>query len=180
MVKVKEIMKKYVITVEPDLTMSDAAKIMSNNRIGSVIVMKNNKPVDIITTDDITTVVARGLDPKKLKIKNFKKREKKKFITASPDEDILKVTKLMVKEGIKRVPIVKNGKLIGIVSDKEILSASPELIDILSEKLKARIERVAEPGETISGICEDCEAYSDSLVNVGGRWLCEECRGNEE
>lgn len=179
MVKVREIMKKYVITVDPDVTMSDAAKIMSNNRIGSVIVMEDDKPVDIITTEDITTLVARGLNPKKTKIKDFEKKDKKKFITASPDEDVLKVTKMMVKEGIKRVPIVERGKLVGIVSDKEILSTSPELIDILSEKLKARIERVAEPGETISGICENCEAYSDNLTNIDGRWLCEECRSGE-
>ena len=68
MVKVSEMMKKYVITVEPDVTMSDAAKIMTNNRIGSVIVLDKERPIDIITTDDITGIVAAGLNPKKMKI----------------------------------------------------------------------------------------------------------------
>jgi CBS domain-containing protein len=173
MVKVKEIMKKYVVTADPDISISNAAKIMTNNRIGSVVLVKSEKPVGIVTSEDITTVVARGMDPKKVRARDLKKR---RFIYASPEDEILKVTRKMVKNGVKRLPIIKNKKLVGMVSDKEILSTSPELIDILSEKLKARIERVASPMEPISGICENCEAYSDELRNVGGRWLCEGCR----
>lgn len=173
MVKVSQIMKKYVVTVEPSLTIADAAKIMSNNRIGSVVVMKGKKPSGIVTTEDITGVVARGLDPKKMKIKDIKRR---KFVTASPKDNILDVTKYMVKSGVKRVPVVDKGKLVGIISDKEILSTSPELIDVLSEKLKARIDKVARPDEMLSGICEDCGAYSDRLENLAGRWVCEDCR----
>jgi predicted transcriptional regulator len=173
MVKVSQIMKKYVVTVNPNVTIADAAKIMCNNRIGSVIIEKGKKPVSIVTTENVTSVVARGLDPKKIKVKDIKK---KKFITTSPGEDILAVTKKMVKSGVKRVPVIERGKLVGIVSDKEILATSPELIDILSEKLKARMERVANPDEMISGICENCGSYSDGLENANGRWLCEECR----
>jgi len=53
---------------------------------------------------------------------------------------------------------------------------SPELINVLSEKLKMRVDAVANPDQEISGICERCEAYSDNLKNIGGRWLCEDCR----
>ncbi|MFH1294758.1 MAG: CBS domain-containing protein [Candidatus Aenigmatarchaeota archaeon] len=165
-------MKKYVVTVEPELTISDAAKIMSNNRIGSVVVTKGQKAIGIVTTEDITGVVARGLDPKRVKISELKRE---KFVTTSPKDNILDVTRFMVKSGVKRVPVVENGKLVGIISDKEILATSPELIDVLSEKLKARMERVAKPDELLSGICEECGAYSDELENVAGRWLCEEC-----
>jgi len=177
MVKVSQIMKKYVVTVEPDLSMSDAAKIMSNNRIGSVIIMKAKKPVGIVTTEDITSIVAKGMDPKKMKISDLKR---KRFITASPDDGILEISRMMVRSGVKRIPIIDKGKLVGIVSDKEILATSPELIDILSEKLKARMERVAKPDEMISGICEECGSYSDELENTGGRWVCEDCRDGEE
>jgi len=177
MVKVSQIMKKYVVTVEPELTMSDAAKIMSNNRIGSVIVMKGKKPVGIVTTEDITSLVAKSMDPQKVKIGDIKK---KRFVTAAPDDDILEVSRLMVRSGVKRIPIIEKGKLVGIVSDKEILSTSPELIDVLSEKLKARIDRVARPDEMISGICEECGSYSDELENAGGRWVCEDCREGED
>ena len=173
MVKVREIMKKSVITVDPELNLSDVAKIMTNNRIGSVVVMENSRPVGIVTDDDIVGTIASGKDPKKVKIKSLEK--KMNFVTASPDEDVLKVTRKMVKTGVKRIPVVKGGELIGIVSDKEILIMSPELIEVLSEKLKSRVSYVAREDQLISGICERCEAYSDSLRNIDGRWLCEEC-----
>lgn len=173
MVKVSEIMKRSVITVDPQLTLSDVAKIMTNNRIGSVIVMEDTRPIGIVTDDDIVGTIASGKDPKKVRIKSLKKSMK--FITASPDEDALKITKKMVKSGVKRIPVVKDGRLVGIVSDKEILIMSPELIEVLSEKLKLRIDRVARTDQVISGICERCEAYSDNLKNVDGRWLCEDC-----
>ncbi len=173
MAKVKEIMKEHVITVAPDVTADAAAKVMTNNRIGSVVLVKAGKPVGIFTTEDITSVVAKGLNPKKTRVSQFARG---KFITVEPEDDILRITKLMVKSGVKRLPVVKKGKLVGIVTDKELLTTSPELIDILSEKLKARIERVASPAEEISGICEGCEDYSDELRNIAGRWLCSECR----
>jgi len=166
MVKVNQIMKKYVITVDPEITVSDVAKIMTNNRIGSVVLMTNMKPVGIVTADDIVSVVARGQDPRQTIIKDLPKR---KLLTVTPDDDVLKVTKKMIKSGVKRFPVVKDGKLQGIVSEKEMLLVSPELIDVLSEKLKMRVSAVARPEETISGICETCEAYSDELKNVGGR-----------
>ena len=176
MVKVKQVMKKYVITVDPEISVSDAAKIMSNNRIGSVVLISNMKPNGIVTNDDVVSVVARGQDPKRTLIKDL---PKKKLITADPEDDVMRITKKMLKTGVKRLPVVKNGKLQGIISEKEILLVSPELIDILSEKLKMRVGSVVRPNETISGICETCEAYSDELQNIGGRWLCEDCRDNQ-
>jgi CBS domain-containing protein len=173
LIPVKKIMKTRVITVRPDINVSDAAKIMTNNRIGSLIIIRNEKPVGILTDDDIVGIVARGKDPKKVRIRDIPAR--KKFITASPDESITDVTKKMIKNGVKRIPVIKNGKLLGIVSDKEMLLVSPELLNILSEKLKARVESVAKPERTISGICEGCGEYSDSLTNVDGIWLCEDC-----
>ena len=174
MVKVHEIMKKSVVTVDPELTLADVAKIMTNNRVGSVVIMDKAKPIGMVTDDDIVGTIAMGKDPKKVKISKLKK--KIRFVTTSPDDDVLKVTKKMVKTGIKRVPVIKNGKLVGIVSDKELLLISPELINVLSEKLKKRVEAVAQPDQEISGICERCESYADNLKNISGRWLCEECR----
>ena len=176
--KVKEIMKKYVVTVDPKLTLGDAAKIMTNNRIGSVVVVDKGKPVGIVTNEDVVKIVASGKSPSKIKISDLK--PVRKLVTASPDDDMLKVTRIMIKQGVKRIPIINNGKLEGIVSEKEILLVSPELINILSEKLKNRVDRVAKPNESISGICEECEAYSDELKNRGGRWVCEDCRTDEE
>ena len=86
MVKVKEIMKRNVITVDPTLTVSDAAKIMTNNRIGSVIVLDEKmKPIDIVTDDDIVGLIAAGKNPKSISIKEIPTT--RKLIAVSPDDD---------------------------------------------------------------------------------------------
>ena len=127
MVKVKEIMRKQVITVEPDFTLDAIAKIMSNNKIGSVVVMERKNPVGIVTSEDIVSLVARGKSPKKAKAKELTQRE---FITASPEDNLLKIAKIMIRKGVKRVPIIHKNKLEGILTDKEILLTAPELIDV--------------------------------------------------
>lgn len=173
MVKVKEVMKKSVFTIDPEVNLADVAKIMTNNRIGSLIITEGGKPTGIITDSDIVTIVARGMNPKKVKVKDV---PKKRFITAEPEDDLIKVTRNMIKNGKKRVPVIKDGQLQGILSDKEILLVSPELLEIMSEKLKARVAMVSKPQQTISGICEQCEGYSDNIRNIDGKWVCEDCR----
>ena len=175
MVKVKDIMKRQVITVDSDITINDVAKIMTNNRIGSVVVMNKMKPMGIVTDDDLVAVIAKGQSPKKIRVKDLP-QTKNRFVTALPSEDVLAVTKRMIKNGVKRLPVIHAGKLVGIISDKEILLTAPELIGIISEKLKMRVGMVAKPDQIISGICELCESYSDELKSIGGRSVCEDCR----
>ena len=175
MTRVSEIMKKNVVTIDQSIKVSDVAKIMTNNRIGSVIVTdKKGSPVGIVTDDDIVGLVAAGRSASRTKVRDLKK--KRELISVGPDEYILKVAKTMIKSGYKRMPVIKNGKLLGIVSDKELLLVSPEMIEVLSEKLRARVEMVASPDERISGMCEECDDYSDDLRNVVGRWVCRQCR----
>lgn len=175
MVKIKEVMKRHVITGDKNVDISTIAKIMTNNKIGSVVVIENEKPVDIITTEDIVWVVANGFDTKKTTVKDVLKRKKRGLIFANSDDNLLDVVRKMVKTGVKRVPVLENGKLVGIVSDKEILVVSPELIEILSEKLKSRIEESINIEKTIAGICEKCGQYSDELKYIDSIWICEEC-----
>ncbi len=176
MVKVRNVMKKHVVSIGPEVDMQKVAKILTNNRIGCVIILEKGRPFGVVTTNDIVTLIAQNKDLKKIKAGEFWKKRKKPFISISPNSSILGVSKKMIKTGIKRIPVIENGELKGIVSTKEILLISPELIEILSEKLKYKVESVAKPHEKISGICESCDSYSDELINIEGRWLCPECR----
>lgn len=173
MVKVKDVMRRAVYTVDSNIDMATVAKIMTDNRIGSVVVLKDSKPIGIVTDSDLISLIAGGKDPKKVLIKNLRD---KKFVTVSPEEDLFKVVRMMVKNGYKRMPVVKDGNLCGIISDKEVMVTTPEMIKVLSEKIKARVELVSPPSRTISGLCENCEEYSDRIKNIGGKWLCEDCR----
>lgn len=173
MVKIKNIMKKYVVTIGPDALLSDVAKVMSNNKIGSLVVVTSGKPTGIVTDSDIVNLVAEGKDPAKIKISDI--RKSRALISVSPEDAMMDVIKVMITNNIKRLPVIENGKLVGIVTEKEMLLVSPELIEILSEKLKLRVGMVAKPEEVISGLCEVCGEYSDELKSVDGRWICGEC-----
>jgi CBS domain-containing protein len=183
-VKVREVMKKNVVTIAPEKTVEDAAKIMTNNRVGSLVVVEKGDLVkDIVTESDVTTVVAKGMNPKKVRISDLKKgiiKKKRALITVGPADNILDVAKLMVKNGVRRVPVVENGRLKGIIADKEILIISPEMIEVLSEKLRNRVSMVPSRETKISGICENCGGYSDELRHTDGGWICTECQDEEE
>ncbi len=178
MVKVKEVMKKHVVTIGPEVDMYTVAKILTNNRIGCAVIIQKDMPTGVVTTNDIVTLVAKRKDPKTIKAGDFWKSKKRPFESVTTGQNILDVTKKMIKSGLKRFPVVDNGQLKGIVSVKEILLVSPELIEILSEKLKSSVESVVKPHEIISGICENCDAYSDELINSDGRWICPDCGEN--
>ena len=178
MVAIRNIMRTKVITVSPSASLYTISKILSNNRIGSVVVVDRKKPVRLITESDIVHALAHDKDLKKTKANDLKK---KPLVSAHPSEDLLEVARKMIKSGVKRLPIIdSSGKLVGIVSEKEILLAAPELIEVLSEKLKSRLDRVADTGQEISGLCENCGSYSDDLEHTQGRWFCEDCRNEEK
>jgi len=177
---VKDLMSKKVNTIEENKTVFHAAKQMAKERRGYVVVLKKGKPIGILTDSDILEkVISKGKDPKKVKVKDVMTTP---LITISPDEELVEASRIMRKNLIKRIPVVKNGKLVGVITDNDIAKTSPEFINIIEERLKAK-EEGFEPKRTegrISGICEDCGNYSDILYYVNGRWLCENCKDLEE
>lgn len=176
MVSIKNVMRKAVVTVDPATSISNVAKILTNNKVGSAVVVSGKKPIGIVTADDIVQLAAKGEDLKKTKVKDLKAG---KLVSAKPSDNMLDVMKRMVKVGVKRMPVIDGSKLVGIVTEKELLLAAPELIEVLSEKLKARIGEVAEADNAITGMCEKCGNFSDDLRHSEGRWFCEDCREDD-
>jgi CBS domain-containing protein len=176
MVKITQIMKSNVVTATPDISLFGISKLMANNRLGSVVICdskEKDKPLGIVTWSDLVTAVA-----KKRNLAGVKASEVmgKDLITADTNNTIMDVSRLLVKNNIDRVPVTNSGKLVGIVADKDVLAAAPEMIEILSEKLKSTSNRPPSFDDTISGMCENCEGYSNSLRNVDGQWICSGCK----
>lgn len=174
--KVKEIrvgdcMKKGVVTLKEEDTVMEAAKLMRENHIGSVIIVKDDAPIGIVTEGDITyKVVAEGRDPRKTLMKEIM-HSKLKVIT--PNEKIEKVAGILRDEGIKRLPVInERGKLVGIIGETDIVKISPELYEIIRER--TAIERFG-ASEITSGQCEICGNYSETLKRSGGKLACEDC-----
>ncbi len=99
--------------------------------------------------------------------------------TIDPDETLSETARRMSRLNVRRLGVMYKGDLVGIISSKDILAITPELLEIIQEK--ARIERgtaVEEGSESavLSGYCEQCGSWSDDLIELEGNFLCEECR----
>lgn len=168
-VRVEDAMTKKVITVTPDEKVIEVAKKMKERDIGSMLVCDGGKLVGLITSEDLVKrVIIPNKDPNKLTAKDVMTKD---LITISPDEELVEAMNTMIENGIQRLPVLDGDKLVGILTDGDILRKAPELMASLAEA-----RRELEEEEEIEGdICEICGNYSENLRKVNGRWVCEEC-----
>lgn len=108
------------IVVEEDIKLRDAAKLMSEKNIGSLIIMHGEKIIGIITERDIMKNISR-LDNK---ISSIMSRN---VVCVDEGESLDNAAILMAKYRIKRLPVLKKGKLIGIVTATDILGNVEDL-----------------------------------------------------
>ncbi len=128
-------MTRRVKTAPSETTVFEAAKAMARSRIGSLVLMSKGKPLGIVTEGDISRAVAAGVNAKSATLKSLIKR---KLITATSDVRVEDAAKLMSTAGVKKLPVVESGKLIGIVTQTDIVASSFELVNTLKELVRAR------------------------------------------
>ena len=120
--KVKEVMNK-AIAIDHDISLKKAAEIMSDKNIGSLIAVKGDKILGILTERDITGNI-NNLDRKVSSIMA------KKVVTIDENEDIDEASLLMKKNKIKRLPVVdKNKQLIGVITATDLIANSEDMGD---------------------------------------------------
>ena len=128
----KDIMKTNVVTVLPSTPVTEAATIMREENIGSLVVVGiDKKLLGIITDRDIVvSVVANGKSPVEVVVGDVMTRE---LITVQEDESIFEVLRVLGKNSIRRVPVLRRGRLVGIVSvDDLIVLVVTELSNLAS------------------------------------------------
>lgn len=169
-VTVGEVMKRVVKTINMNDSITKAAKIMKNQRIGSVVVMGEKNIKGIITTRDIVYKhVALGKGKKASDIMS------KELITVSPGTRIEDAARLMVKKGIEKLLVVDRGNMEGIITSTDILTIEPALFEILLERMKIGSGPIRE--NQIEFLqCDRCNNYSDEVEEVNGVYMCKECR----
>jgi len=135
---VYDVMTPNVITINPDQTIEQAARIMVNHGISSIIVYKNGKPIGILTEKDVLTrIVAAGQNPKKVTVSEIMTPE---IIACHPNTSINEACLTMQKKKIKKLAVVNDTKLEGIISLTDIAIKQPEL---LKKRYKRNTDNVA-------------------------------------
>jgi len=116
---VKNVMAKPVITIDKNGSVYEAAKIMSEKDIGCIVVTENGKPVGIATERDILQrVVAKDLDASKVIMKDIMT---KPLITINGNMPIINAIRVMEKDNVRRLLIVEKRRLVGIVTQRDLL-----------------------------------------------------------
>jgi len=175
---VKDVMSSPVITVHENEPVDKVAQLMDKYKLGCIIVTsEDGKPLGIITERDLVVrVLAKNLLPSKLKAKDVMSSP---LITIGPDAKINEAARMMSRLNIRRLGVIYRGELVGIVSSKDILAVTPELIEIIQEKARIQAEgssREYSESTPFTGYCDRCGAWSDNLKEVEGQFLCEDCR----
>ena len=174
---VKDVMSSPVVTLAENEASNKAAFVMDKNDLGCVIVTdKAGKSIGIITERDLVSrVLAKNLKPDTVKAKEIMTTP---LVTIEPDAAITEAARQMNRLDIRRLGVIYKGNLVGIISSKDILGVMPELIEMIQEK--SRIEDADRTEETeeapVSGYCDRCNIYSESLKERNGQNICDECR----
>ncbi len=171
---VRDIMSRPPITAKDTDTVAGIAKIMSSHDIGCVIIVdKLGKPEGIITERDIVErVAAKNLRPSEVKVIEAMS---KPIIGIPPTTPLNDAAKRMNQSKIRRLAVIDGGKLVGILTMKDILEVTPALLDLVSER--SRVEGLGrpKPGAGLAGYCDECEVWSESLLQKDGVFLCPDC-----
>jgi CBS domain-containing protein len=131
--QVKQAMTKQVLVTSPDFSVRSAAKIMAEQRVGSLVVQQDDKIVGIITELDIIwKVVANDKDPNTTTVEEVMT---KKVITIRADQTLEEASALMVEHKIKKLPVLEKDKLVGIITATDLISVQPKMIEILANLL---------------------------------------------
>lgn len=177
-IKVGDLMTRNFIHIKEDTSLKECAKIMIKKRIGSLIVKENDKLKGILTEKDVVWTVAKKSKEafKDIKAKDIMKR---KVVTIRPEADIIEAMRRFKKKKIRRLPVVERGKLIGMLTTKDILRIDPGLFQMIAETMKIKEETEKLNRSNIEaprkqGTCEECNEF-DLLYYDGAQWLCERC-----
>lgn len=112
-------LKGQVVSIDEECTIMAAAQLLDKHSIGSLLVMKDDAIVGIVTERDIVRrVVAKGIPSKEVLVKDIMTRD---VITVDVKEGIKKIFDILRQSPFRHLPITDNGKPIGVVSKRDLL-----------------------------------------------------------
>ena len=126
MVIAKDLMRTDLITVSKEATVSEVIDILAEKRITGLPVVEDDMTiVGLISEKDVLQVayriISQSYDPASSKA-TVEKLMAKELITFSPEDNLADICQCFLDRSIRRVPVVDNGKLVGIISRKDIIT----------------------------------------------------------
>jgi len=175
-IKVGDVMAKGIVTIDPNDNVRKACEIMAKHDLSGLTVMENGEVVGVLTQGDLVPMIAEGKNASEVKIIEVMGT---KVASIDPEADIRDAAQVMVNNRVKRLPVLREGHLVGVITQSDIVRVSPSVYDLMFEKAKVETGLLLEE-VGVSGECEECSNYSEQLRNVNGTLVCQECREDIE
>jgi CBS domain-containing protein len=171
-IPVVEIMTTSPVTISADATVSEAAEIMRDKEVGSLVVLEDDRPTGIVTERDVVTkVAAENRASNKTTVRDIMTSP---LVAVHPHQEVAEAAKVMAARRIRRLPVIKEGRLVGMLTENDIIRVWPQLIEVTREWDRAGLESQFAKG--VEGHCEACGVYSTALVWDRSLLVCPECR----
>jgi len=108
-----------VLTIEPTVTLSEAARAMRGRDVGAAIVLENGEPVGIFTERDLMRAIAESRHPDQHHVRAYMTSDP---IPLPPDHSPSEAAQIMAERKFRHIPVVEDGQLIGIVSIRDLVT----------------------------------------------------------
>ena len=176
-VRVRDLMTQALVSIDSERNVMEAARLMTEKHVSSILASQRGKLLGIITDHDIMSrVVAKGLNPNEVNVAQVMSSP---LITVSDEETIDEAARGMAAQKVRRLVVERNHEKIGIIGESDIIRIDPELHFLIRErsKLRAKLNPTENREPTLAGYCEECGNYSPRLKKTDGQWLDEDCSG---
>jgi len=164
---VRDVMTETVLTTTPEATAREVATELRDRDIGSLVVIADGEPVGIVTESDIVGLASEGRDLDSVQVETFASGD---LLVVGPDESIERAAELLGDHDFRRLPVVADGDLVGILTATDLSNYLPYLLRdqrAWTERRRARRERGSTAYEDESWEVE--LQGDDGTVEVGDR-----------
>lgn len=177
-IAVGDIMTRNFASVRPDDSLLTCAKEFVKKKVTSLLVTEKSRLIGIITERNILWTLTKNPQANLEKIRAIDVATRK-LAVIKPSADLVQAFKKMKHYKFRRLPVMSKGKVVGLLTLKDILTIEPsfytestDLFEIREQNLKLRRAQASSSRE---GICNECGSSSE-LLKVEGRYLCADCR----
>lgn len=141
--KLKDIMTQNIATVSPQQSIQEASRLMSQHNVGSIPVVENGRCVGIVTDRDIALrAVSQGQSPSSTTVQSVMTTD---VVTGSPEMDVHEAANLMAERQIRRLPVLENGSVTGIVALGDLATQN-----IYQNEAGEALSQISEPASPTS------------------------------
>lgn len=171
---VREVMHPGVLCVDPDEPLVEAADTMNANAVSGLVVSRDEVIEGIVTTRDLLHALTRtGGDVAAASVRDAMTAP---VVTVPPFTGVEDVLRAMAHKGLHRMPVAFEGRLVGMVTERDILDGFPQLAPV-ARSFDRELSTAHTDHTRVAGRCHACGRPHHDLRDVDDRWYCYECAG---